>query len=69
MKGVDSMAPLQGYVLTSLKSGAEPVLQTPIGDEPDEEENDPILAKWRYGLGATAACLGPHHRLAGDATG
>ena len=55
MKGVDSMAPLQGYVLTSLKGGAEPVLQTPIGDEPDEEENDPILAKWRYGLGATAA--------------
>jgi len=55
MKGVESMAPLQGYVLTSLKSGAEPVLQTPIGDEPDEEENDPILAKWRYGLGATAA--------------
>jgi uncharacterized membrane protein len=55
MKGVDSMAPLQGYVLTSLKTGAEPILQTPIGDEPDEEENDPILAKWRYGLGATAA--------------
>lgn len=55
MKGVDSMAPLQGYVLTSLKSGAEPVLQTPVGNEPDEEENDPILARWRYGLGATAA--------------
>ncbi|MBI1313802.1 VWA domain-containing protein [bacterium] len=55
LKGVDAMAPLQGYVLTSLKNGAEPVLQTPPGNEPDEDENDPILAKWRYGLGATAA--------------
>ncbi len=55
MKGVDSMAPLHGYVLTSLKSDAEPILQTPVGDEPDEEENDPILAKKRYGLGVAAA--------------
>lgn len=55
LKGVESMAPVYGYVLTSIKPEAEPILQTPLGSEPDEDENDPILAKWRYGLGAAAA--------------
>lgn len=55
LKGIDTMMPLDGYVLTSLKPEAEPILQTPKGTEPDQEENDPILARWRYGLGSAAA--------------
>lgn len=55
LKGVSSMAPIHGYVLTSIKPEAEPILQTPLGTEEGEEEHDPVLAKWRYGLGASAA--------------
>ncbi|MDA1251478.1 MAG: VWA domain-containing protein [Planctomycetota bacterium] len=55
LKGVETMSPVYGYVLTSIKPEAEPILQTPLGNEEGEDENDPILAKWRYGLGATAA--------------
>ena len=54
LKGVETMAPLHGYVLTSLKPGAEPILETPPSEE-EEDEIDPVLARWRYGLGATAA--------------
>lgn len=38
---------LNGYVVTSPKSGAETVLIT--------HKKDPLLAHWRYGLGKTAA--------------
>ncbi|MBN2325879.1 MAG: VWA domain-containing protein [Candidatus Omnitrophica bacterium] len=38
---------LEGYVVTSPKSGAETVLIT--------HKKDPLLAHWRYGLGKTAA--------------
>lgn len=55
LKGVDTMAPLHGYVLTSLKPGAEPILETPKSEGPEGDEIDPVLARWRYGLGVTAA--------------
>ena len=51
--------PLHGYILTSLKSRAEPVLLAPDSD--DDETGSatmppvPILARWKYGLGTTAA--------------
>lgn len=67
--------PLHGYILTSLKPRAEPVLLAPV-DEPDSATTRssatgtaptrsaatgpappavPILARWKYGLGTTAA--------------
>ncbi len=57
MKGIDSMPPLHGYVLTTPKPRASMILNAPPlaeevakGDAPD-----PLLAIWRYGLGTTAA--------------
>jgi uncharacterized membrane protein len=55
LKGVESIAALDGYVLTSLKPGAEAILETPPGEEEGQDEVDPILARWRYGLGSSAA--------------
>ena len=43
LKGVSSMPPIHGYVLTSIKPEAEPILQTPLGTEEGEEEHDPVL--------------------------
>lgn len=56
LKGIEGMLPLQGYVLTSIKPRAEQILVTQ-GEESKEEggEIDPVLAKWRFGLGTTAA--------------
>jgi Ca-activated chloride channel homolog len=50
LKGIDSMPELDGYVLTTAKPRAVTVLRGP-----DEEDLDPILAIWRFGLGKTAA--------------
>lgn len=50
LKGIDSMPPLEGYVLTTPKPRAVTVLRGP-----DEEDLDPVLAIWRFGLGKTAA--------------
>lgn len=51
--------PLHGFVLTSLKSRAEPVLLAPpaesASDGLSEESPVPILARWKNGLGTTAA--------------
>ncbi|MSR56107.1 MAG: VWA domain-containing protein [Planctomycetaceae bacterium] len=61
LKGIDSMPPLKGYVITTAKPHpAMTVLQVPSqqSDESAEEEDgdiDPILAIWRYGLGQSAA--------------
>ncbi|HYE05028.1 MAG TPA: VWA domain-containing protein [Planctomycetota bacterium] len=58
MKGIDAVPALQGYVLTTPKSGSQTILEGP-----DEEEDDPVLALWRYGIGASAAWtsdLGPN---------
>tara|TARA_R110002111_G_scaffold153375_1_gene220180 strand:- start:142022 stop:145066 length:3045 start_codon:yes stop_codon:yes gene_type:complete len=54
LKGVEAIPPLHGYVLTTLKSRAEGVLNAP--EKKDAEGDiDPVLAFWRYGLGTTAA--------------
>jgi len=54
LKGVEAIHPLHGYVLTTLKSRAEGVLNAPEKKEA-EGDIDPVLAFWRYGLGTTAA--------------
>ena len=54
LKGLDGLPPLHGYVLTSIKERSEQILHTPSKDEVTGEI-DPVLAKWRYGLGTTAA--------------
>ncbi|WP_299468078.1 VWA domain-containing protein [uncultured Gimesia sp.] len=54
LKGVEAIPPLHGYVLTTLKSRAEGVLNAPEKKEA-EGDIDPVLAFWRYGLGTTAA--------------
>ena len=50
LKGIDAMPPLHGYVITTLKPAANLVLAVP-----DSEDDDPVLAIWRTGLGKTAA--------------
>lgn len=52
MKGIDALPRLHGYVLTTLKPGASPILTR---QPEDAEEKDPILASWQFGLGRTAA--------------
>lgn len=60
VRGLTSMPELHGYVLTSEKEDprAKIVLAAPPKeDDPvaSDSDVDPILAVWRYGLGATAA--------------
>ena len=50
LEGIDAMPKLTGYVLTTPKAKSLTIL-----DGPEEEELDPVLSTWRYGLGATAA--------------
>ncbi|MBM4035149.1 MAG: VWA domain-containing protein [Planctomycetes bacterium] len=50
LKGISSFPPLRGLVLTSAKPRANLVLRVP-----EEEDIDPVLAVWRYGVGKTAA--------------
>jgi Ca-activated chloride channel homolog len=54
LEGIDSLPPLHGYVLATPKPMAENVL---VYHEhiAEEEETDPILSIWRYGLATTAA--------------
>lgn len=47
LAGIQAVPQLHGYVATSLKSVAQPVLVS--------ERGDPILATWQYGLGRAAA--------------
>src|SRR5206468_795728 len=49
LEGIDfaSAPPLSGYVRTRAKAGAEVLLEAGA--------HDPILARWRYGLGQVAA--------------
>jgi len=54
LKGVQEIPPLRGYVLTTIKSRAEGILNAPEKKE-SEGDIDPVLAFWRYGLGTTAA--------------
>lgn len=48
MRDIDTMPELRGYIATSLKDSATAVLM-------DDQEEDPILAEWHYGLGTTIA--------------
>ncbi|MGK0188407.1 MAG: putative membrane protein [Verrucomicrobiales bacterium] len=50
LKGIGPMPQLHGYVLTMPKAQAEVILK----NEEDNEVN-PVLATWRYGIGTTAA--------------
>lgn len=52
--GIDweSSPPLLGYVLTDARDEAEVLLDTGGGEE---AEDGPLLARWRYGLGKSAA--------------
>jgi uncharacterized membrane protein len=53
LKGLGSLPPLHGYVLTTPKERlTEEILQARL---PEEESVDPVLARWKFGLGTTAA--------------
>jgi uncharacterized membrane protein len=54
LRGLDfSTAPrLRGFTMTQLKETADLLLTSP-----DEKEKEPILARWHFGLGRTAAFL------------
>ncbi len=53
LKGLGNLPPLHGYVLTTAKERlTEEILQAHL---PEEESVDPVLARWKYGLGTTAA--------------
>ena len=54
VKGIDGLPDLHGYVLTTAKERSKVVIKAPPASE-DDDEVDPILAVWRYGLGTTAA--------------
>ncbi len=49
LDGIDAAPPLYGYVATSPKQTAQVILVTP------DENTDPILAAWQYGLGRSVA--------------
>ncbi len=50
LKGITEVPPLHGYVLTTIKSRAQTILTGP----PTDEDN-PLLASWRFGVGSAAA--------------
>ena len=50
LKGIDSLPPLHGYVLTTPKARANTILKSP-----EKEDMEPVLATWRFGLGSSAA--------------
>jgi len=59
LNSLQNAPPLHGYVLTSLKPRAEPVLLAPTDQSDDAAMPTslpvPILARWKNGLGTTAA--------------
>jgi Ca-activated chloride channel homolog len=53
LKGLGSLPPLHGYVLTTPKERlTETILEAHL---PEEEQADPVLSRWKFGLGTTAA--------------
>ncbi len=50
IKGIDGFPQLRGYVLTTPKPRSSTILRGP-----SDEDLDPVLTTWRYGLGKTAA--------------
>ena len=56
LRGLEGLPALHGYVLTTAKSRAETILQTPPKkDQLGETEQDPLLVVHKKGLGTTAA--------------
>jgi len=51
LKGIEQVPPLHGYVLTSAKPRSELMLVR----ENEDEELDPVLAVWNFGVGKAAA--------------
>jgi uncharacterized membrane protein len=54
LRGLDSLPPLRGFVLTTPKPRANVILRAPPPAEA-AGEIDPVLATWRFGLGSAAA--------------
>jgi Putative glutamine amidotransferase len=53
LKGLGALPPLHGYVLTTPKERlTELILEAHF---PDDDSIDPVLARWKFGLGTTAA--------------
>jgi len=52
LKGIESVPPIHGYVLTTAKNRAEVLLKAPMQED---DQVDPVLAVWQHGLGTTAA--------------
>jgi len=50
LKGIEGFPNLHGFVLASPKNRATVILRGP-----EKEQVDPVLAKWRFGVGASAA--------------
>ena len=50
LKGIATIPPLHGHVLTMAKPRAKTILLAP-----DDDDSDPLLEEWRHGLGTTAA--------------
>ncbi|MDB6174915.1 MAG: hypothetical protein JWL59_4226 [Chthoniobacteraceae bacterium] len=55
LKGIESVPPLHGLVLTTAKPRANIVLRAPPAEGEEAGDIDPLLATWRFGLGTTAA--------------
>ncbi len=53
LKGIEAIPPLTAFVLTTPKEHSTVVLRSP-----EQEETDPVLATWRYGVGKSAAFTG-----------
>ncbi|MBL4700824.1 MAG: VWA domain-containing protein, partial [Phycisphaeraceae bacterium] len=50
LKGIEDFPDLKGYILTTPKARSTTILEGP-----EQQEPDPVLATWRYGIGKTAA--------------
>ena len=48
LSNIDAVPSLDGYITTTIKGGAVPVLVS-------NQDDDPVLAYWEYGLGKVAA--------------
>jgi uncharacterized membrane protein len=55
LKGIDTLPPLHGFVLTTPKPRATTILRVPPRQGDPSGDVDPVLATWRFGIGTTAA--------------
>ena len=53
VQGIDSLPPISGFVLTTVKDS--PLVETiALSPQPQDERNATVMAAWSYGLGRTA---------------